>query len=35
MWIKNQDTNQWTTNSDSLRTTDFESLKQDLKSLRF
>jgi len=32
MWIKNQDTNQWTTNSDSLRTTDFESLKQDLKS---
>ena len=35
MWIKNQDTNQWTTNSDSLRTTDFESLKQDLKSRNF
>lgn len=35
MWTKNQDTNQWTTKSDSLRTADFESLKQDLKSLRF
>ena len=35
MWILNNDTNRWSRNTDTLSITNFESLKQDLKSLRF
>jgi len=35
MWIVNKDNNKWTQKSESLSISDFESLKQDLKSLRF
>jgi len=35
MWIRNQDTSQWTPNVDTLSTSNFDLLKQDLKSLRF
>lgn len=35
MWIVNKDTNKWIQKSESLAISDFESLKQDLKSLRF
>lgn len=35
MWIRNQDTSLWTPNVDTLSTSSFELLKQDLKSLRF
>lgn len=35
MWIRNQDTALWTPNVDTLSISNFELLKQDLKSLRF
>ena len=35
MWILNNDNNKWTSNGESLKTSDFNLLKQDLKSLRF
>jgi hypothetical protein len=35
MWIINNDTKQWTSNTDTLAVSDFQALKQDLKSLRF
>ena len=35
MWILNNDTNKWTAKVDTLDRSDFDSLKQDLKSLRF
>jgi hypothetical protein len=35
MWIVNKDTNKWIQKQDSLNVDDFESLKQDLSSLRF
>jgi hypothetical protein len=35
MWIINNDTKKWTSNTDKLPISDFQALKQDLKSLRF
>lgn len=35
MWIINNDTKKWTSNTDKLPVSDFQALKQDLKSLRF
>jgi hypothetical protein len=35
MWIINKDTEKWSSNTEALPVSDFESLKQDLKSLRF
>jgi hypothetical protein len=35
MWIINKDSLKWTQNTDTLPTSDFDALKQDLKSLRF
>ena len=35
MWIRNQDTSLWTPRVDTLSTSSFDLLKQDLKSLRF
>ena len=35
MWIRNQDTSLWTPKVDTLSTSSFDLLKQDLKSLRF
>ena len=35
MWILNNDTKKWTPNVDTLEVSDYQSLKQDLKFLRF
>ena len=35
MWIINNDTNKWTPNTEKLTVSDYESLKQELKNLRF
>ena len=35
MWVRNQDTSLWSPNVDTLSSSSFDLLKQDLKSLRF
>lgn len=35
MWVVNKDTNKWTMREDTISVSDYESIKQDLKSMRF
>lgn len=35
MWIVNEDTNKWIMREDTISVSDFESIKQDLKTMRF